>query len=196
MVGIFGDYVLSCLHGDIVEIGAGESSIYLTFIAKKYGRRIYHCDIEYGKIINPMSISGYLSDDIEFLDDNPKIQEYEPSKRAFATRMASDDFFRKVKLTPIAFAFIDGDHNYPQVKRDFDNLVPHMVENGFILLHDTYPPTEEYLADNCCGTVYQLRQEVEKDPRFDCITLVRGTAMGVGLTIVRIRPQTEPYYKS
>ena len=196
MLGVFGDYVLSCTPGDVFEIGVGESSIYLTHVAKKYNRRIFHCDIEYGKIVNPMSVPGYLSDDLEFIDDKPELTEIVPSKRAFAIRASSDDFFKKIKLPPIALAFIDGDHNYPQAKKDFYNILPYVVDDGYILLHDVYPIDEEWLPDNVCGTVYMLRQEIEKDPSLQCLTLVKGTAMGVGLEIVRKKPKDLPYYKA
>lgn len=195
-VGVFADYVCSCMPGGILEIGTGESSIYLTLVAKKYDRPIIYCDIEYGKLINPMSIKGYLDDDVEFIDDKVTITEMVPQKRAFATRCASDDLFKKLKIPPLALAFIDGDHNYEQVRKDFYNVVPYIVDDGYILLHDVYPIDENWLPDNVCGTVYKLRQEIEKDPAFQCLTLTKGTAMGVGLEIVRKKPKDLPYYKA
>lgn len=193
-VGMFADYVLSYLPGAVLEIGAGESSIYLSHVAKKYDRRIIHCDIEYGKIVNPLSIKGYLAEDSIFIDDQIPVTHYDNTERSIAIRCASDDLFKKFDIPPLAFSFIDGDHRYPQVKKDFENIVRCTVDDGYICLHDTYPPTEEYLHENACGTVYKLRQEIDKDPRFDCITLVRGTAMSVGLTIVRKKPATMPFY--
>lgn len=191
MLAVFGDYVLNCTHGDIGEIGVGESSLYLTQISKKYNRRIYHCDIAASKIINPMTVKGYLSEDYTYLEPGMLADSY---KRAVFFAGASDDFFQQVRFTKLALAFIDGDHVYDQVKKDFWNFVPLMVENGYIILHDTMPPTEEYLSENLCGTVYKLRQEIEADKRFDCITLPKGCAIGVGLTIVRVKPERLPYY--
>jgi len=175
MLGVFGDFVLSCTPGDIFEIGVGESSIYLSSLARKYNRTIYHCDIAAGKIDNPLTIPGYLA-----------------PERAIFYRGPSDQLFKDLKLTPIAFAFIDGDHNYDQVKKDFFNLLPNMVDNSYIALHDTYPPDESYIDENRCGTVYKLRLELQHNPRFDCLTLPRGCAMGVGLTIIRKRPDFPP----
>jgi len=167
-VGVFADYVLSSLPGDILEIGTGESSIYLTKLSLKYGRKIYYCDIEPGKIINPLTVPGYLNPDGVFF------------------QCSSDKMF-ETSLSPLAFVFIDGDHSYKQVKKDFWNAYRHLVEDGFILLHDTYPPDLSWTNDYQCGEVYKLRLELEKDERFDCVTLTRGTAMNVGLTIVRKR---------
>jgi len=178
MVGIFGDYVLSCTQGDILEIGAGESSIYLTAIAKKYSRHIYICDISPSKIDNPLTIQGYLA----------------PECSTFF-RCESNKIFKDIS-TPLALAFIDGDHNYEQARMDFDNTLPHIVDHGYVLLHDTYPPDDSYLHENACGGVYRLRQEIELDKRLDCITLPKGTAMGVGLTIVRKKPTDRDYFNA
>jgi len=176
-LGMFGDYVLSCTGGDILEIGCGESSIYLSHLAKKYSRKIYHCDIAPDKILNPLTVDGYMNKDRGIFHMEP-----------------SDGLFIKYPNMSIALGFIDGDHNYIQAKKDFDNLMLCMVDNGYICLHDTYPPSEEYIDENHCGDVYKLRQEIEKDARYDCITLTRGTAMGVGLTIVRKKPKELKYY--
>ena len=175
-LGVFADFVLYGTAGDVLEIGVGESSIYLAKVAKKYGRRIYHCEISPGKIDNPLTIPGYL----------------EPEISVFY-RQGSDKMFEEA-LTPLALGFIDGDHLYPQVKKDFYNALDRLVDNGYIILHDTYPPDESYVNENRCGTVYKLRQEIEKDPGLDCITLPRGCAMGVGFTIVRKKPKQRAYY--
>jgi hypothetical protein len=184
-LGMFGDFVLSAAQGSILEIGAGESSIYLTGLSQKYNRKIYHIDIEHSKLINPMTVDGYLSYDREYVTNTFVGQ---PKMRCVCFAGSSDDFFRMIKVEPIALAFIDGDHRYEQVKKDFENVVARLADRGFILMHDTWPPNhEEYIDENHCGTVYKLREELEKDSRFDVLTLTHGTAMGVGLTIVRLR---------
>lgn len=176
-LGPFGDYVLSCTQGSVAEIGVGESSIYLSHLARKFNRRIYHCDISASKIDNPLTIPGYLC---------PELSVF--------VRDSSDKMFETSGINNIALSYIDGDHNYDQVKKDFYNMVKVTVDNGYIILHDTYPPSEDYIDENRCGDVYRLRQEIEKDFRFDCITLPRGTAVGVGLTIVRKKPENRKYF--
>lgn len=175
-LGVFGDYVLSCTRGDILEIGVGESSVYLAKLARKFNRRIYHCDISPDKINNPLTIEDFFS-----------------TERSIFIRDSSDNMFQS-ELTPIALGFIDGDHNFTQVEKDFNNLWPWVVDNGYVLLHDSYPPSKEYLNENRCGTVFVLRQELEKRPDVDCITLTRGCAMDVGLTICRKKPNGLAYF--
>lgn len=49
----------------------------------------------------------------------------------------SHDIVRTWKR-PIDFLFIDGDHQYEQVIRDFEDWSPHVKKGGFIAFHDTY----------------------------------------------------------
>ena len=191
----FGQYILNGVGGDILEIGVGESSHFLTKIAKKYNRRIFHCDISPSKIINPMTVKGYLSDAEEityFEERDPNPQNF---KRVVCYAGSSDSLFKRVPITPLAMVFIDGDHNYLQAKKDFENVWPLVVENGFVLLHDTYPPSEDYVDENKCGDVFKLRQQLKWQDDLDMLTLTRGTCIGVGLTIIRKHEKNRPYYK-
>ena len=193
-LGVFADYVLSHLQGDVLEIGVGESSIYLTVVVNKYRRRIFYCDASPSKIINPMTIPGYImaSDELTYLEDHDPVPE--TLKRGVAYAGPSDTMFKRLPITPLALAFIDGDHLYPQVARDFHNVWPYIVDNGYVLLHDTYPANAEECGENRSGEVWQLRRELERNTRMDCLTLTRGTAMNAGLTIVRKRPlMSEPF---
>lgn len=216
MLGVFGDFVLSaCQEGGVLEIGTGESSIYLTEIAKKYRRTIVHCDIQASKILNPLTIPGCfgsqdwgggqvtvgqdvydLPSDVTYVASPEGLLN--PVKRVLLYSGSSDELFEFFgpQMGTLALAFIDGDHLYEQAKKDFWNLVPFMVPNGYILLHDTHPPSEEYLSENRCGEVWRLRKDIESKPElFDVITLPAGCAIGVGLTIVRIKPADLPEYQ-
>jgi predicted O-methyltransferase YrrM len=178
ILAVFADFVLNCTNGDVAEIGVGESSIYLGHVAKKYIRKMYHCDISSSKIDNPLTVKDYIQEDAICIRDS--------SDKMFESRIISGT---------LALAFIDGDHHYEQAKKDFYNFVPLMTPDGYILLHDTYPPDGSWTHENACGDVYKLRQEIEKDPRFDCITLPKGCVIGVGLTIVRVKQRYLPVYQ-
>jgi hypothetical protein len=58
---------------------------------------------------------------------------------AWAAREARSDYFgNSVRLGgPIAFAYIDGAHNYAQSKRDFENVDRHLQSGGFIVFDDS-----------------------------------------------------------
>jgi hypothetical protein len=190
-LGVFADYVLSCTKGDVLEIGVGESSIYLSHVARKYKRRIYHCDASPGKIINPLTIPGYVT--VEAVD--PAGQRSIKVEDSYFFMDTSDELF-KMDIPPLALSFIDGDHNFEQAKKDFLNCLSLTVNDGYIILHDTSPPSEEYIHENACGDVYRLRQMIERIDYLDCLTLPVGTAIGVGLTIVRKRFKDGPHYRA
>ena len=166
LLGVLSDYVLSYTQGDVVEIGICETSIFFTKLAYKYKRKVFHCDIQRSVIENCKTVKGYFKHDSVIFCGS------------------SDKFFKEVNFTPIALGFIDGDHNYEQVKRDFDNLFKHIVKGGFIFLHDTWPPSKEWTTENKCGTVYKLREELESMSNIECFTFTKS-AWDVGLTMIR-----------
>lgn len=196
-LGVFGDLVLSSLpQGDILEIGCGESSIYLSHLARKFNRHIYHCDIAPAKITNPLTVPGYMRPEALTLQGADQIWTVENSSFFMGE---SDNLFnelRKKNESAFALTFIDGDHVYEQAKKDFYNAAEMTVDNGYIFLHDTYPIDEFHLQEARCGGVYRLRQEIEKErDMFDCFTFTHGTAMNVGATMVRKKPENRPEYQ-
>lgn len=189
----FGQYILNGVGGDILEIGVGESSYFMTQLGYTFKRRIWHCDISPSKIVNPMSVPGYLSaaDEITYIEERD--QNPPALKRVVAFAGPSDDLFKRFAIGPIAYAFIDGDHCYEQAARDFWNTWAILAEEGVIALHDTYPPDETWTAENKCGDVYRLRQELEKRDDMEVLTLGRGCVIGVGVTFVKKKRAGYPY---
>ncbi len=177
IVSILAYIAVQSSPGGILEIGCGESSVFLGEIAKRFDRKAYFIDLQRSVIYNAMTVPGYFG-----------------SKDNYVEAISSDEFFKLITLPPLAFAFIDGGHLYEQVRKDFFNILPYIEETGLIALHDTYPPDEEFIGENRCGTVYKLRQELEAMSGLDVFTFIRG-AMDVGLTIVRKKPKERPEYK-
>ncbi len=56
--------------------------------------------------------------------------------------MTSDDFFENVSPINFDLIFIDGLHHAGQVKRDFENSLRCLNDNGFIVIHDVLPTDE------------------------------------------------------
>tara|TARA_R110000796_G_scaffold126827_1_gene241882 strand:- start:99 stop:776 length:678 start_codon:yes stop_codon:yes gene_type:complete len=107
----------------------------------------------------------------------------------------SDDFFSLLENNQLNLSsdykwdviFIDGLHISTQVERDFNNALNHLSENGFILFHDTNPPTlwharEEYYVNgyqqHWNGTVWKVIYKLNS-LRSD---LIIHTVGGVGST--------------
>lgn len=195
-LGTLGDLILTCLPvGEIVEIGCGESSIYLSNVARKFNRRIFHCDIAPDKIINPLTVPGYMYPEELNISERNRLYTYKNS--SFFMGSSNELFDVHLSGVSLALTFIDGDHLYEQAKKDFDNAMALTVDNGYAILHDVNPPSDQYLSpDSACGDVYRLRQDIEKDERYDSLTLVHGTAMDVGLLLVRKKPAIRKHYQT
>jgi len=178
LFGMLSDFVLHYIKGDIIEVGVCETSIYLSWLAKKYHRKVYHCDIQRSVIENCKTVGGYFNDDAVIICNS------------------SDNFFKNIKFTPIALTFIDGEHEFLQVKRDFDNAFELTVPGGYIFLHDTMPLNDEYLGPSRCGDVYRLRKFLEGREDLWNVFTFPHSAWNVGLTMIRKKLLDQPGYKS
>lgn len=195
MLGVLGDIILQSLQDThIVEIGTGESSIYLTQLARIHNRKIFYCDEARAKITNPMTIKGYLHENTVLVDGSTPLESY-ANKQAVAYVGQSDNFFKEIKLPTIGLAFIDGEHHYEYVKRDFENIFKLLSPDGYIFIHDTYPGNEDLVLGDYCADSYKIRQELEKDDRVDTFCFTKVVACNVGLFMVRKKPLNRPYYQ-
>ncbi len=193
LLGILADYFLNYSKGAVLEIGAGESSVYLNSLSIKYNRKAFFCDIQGSIYRNALTVPGYFNEDrILLTEEDVPVKHH--NEQCLLYIGASDSFFKYIQLPPLAVAFIDGGHMYEQVKKDFWNVIPLIEETGAVFLHDTFPPSEDYLHENACGTGYKLRQELEADPNLEVFTFIRS-AMSVGMTMVRKKRVDAPYYQ-
>jgi hypothetical protein len=167
LLGALSDCILSYVDGNILEIGCGESSIYFSKLAEKYNRKCFHVEFSKSGVTNMKNTTGYFG------------------KNSIVHNVKSDKFFQDSSTNMrFALAFIDGDHLYQPVQRDFLNTLNHLVPGGFIFLHDTYPPDENWIVEHRCGTVFKLRRHLESLDEFEVFTFP-FTAFDVGLTMVR-----------
>jgi hypothetical protein len=101
--------------------------------------------------------------------------------------MTSDEFFDLIKghdEIKYDLIFIDGLHEYSQVKKDIENSLKHLQPNGFIVLHDCNPvsydaqiPNRKTIAWN--GDVWKSFVEFKQNnPNFECCVV--DTDFGVG----------------
>jgi hypothetical protein len=94
------------------------------------------------------------------------------------------DNFSAVELPKLSFyyAFIDADHKYESVIKDFENIYKYIQPGGYIFLHDTYPCAEVFLSPELCNDCYKTPIEIKKRyPEAELVTL----PLNPGLTIVR-----------
>ncbi|MBI2985722.1 MAG: class I SAM-dependent methyltransferase [Deltaproteobacteria bacterium] len=118
--------------GVIVEIGSwkGKSTIWLALGSTSVGgEEVYAVDPH-----KPLADEGYMEDtEAEF---RKNINAAAVDSRVVPMVMTSEEA-AKGWSKPIRLLWIDGDHRYEQVKRDFLLWEPHVVEGGIIAMHDT-----------------------------------------------------------
>lgn len=168
LMSVIADCTLNYVKGEILEIGAGESSIYLSKLAEKYNRNCYHIEFSKSGVENMRNTKGYFGDN------------------SIVYNCKSEEFFKIERPGPLAVSFIDGDHEYEKVDEDLTNVLSYTVEDGIVFLHDTLPPTEDWAVPEKCGTVFLLRKELEENEMLDVFTFP-FTAFGAGLTMVKKR---------
>jgi hypothetical protein len=172
--------------GSVVEIGAflGLSTNIIAYAAHKYQRAnpFFACDpwdfAGYGK-----TFSGYFNNgtkeyrswvkeickmNISLFSSEIRPSVIETSSDKFFERWktekrATDIFGRDVQLGgAISFAYVDGDHSYESVKKDFLNVDQHLSPGGFLLLDDS--------ADNSTfDGVKQLTAEITANARYELV---------------------------
>lgn len=91
----------------------------------------------------------------------------------------SDDYFigygQEEDKRTYDLIFIDGDHTKEQVKRDFENSLRCLNQNGFIVIHDTLPLNEQGTrvpreTKQWWGDVYKFAFELNLYPGIDFCT--------------------------
>lgn len=98
--------------------------------------------------------------------------------------------YAKRENLEIDMLFIDADHSYESVKKDFDSFFPLLKDDGIILLHDGYPKDLAHTDSGFCGDGYRAIDELTKNQvGFEMMTI----PMHPGLTIVRKRKSHLPW---
>ena len=98
-------------------------------------------------------------------------------------RKTSDDFFLENKIF-FDCIFIDGLHEYTQVKKDIINSVSCLNPNGVILVHDCLPKSFFHQAVPRCrsiwnGDVWKAIVEFRTKTNFDTYTCLADEGIGI-----------------
>ena len=74
----------------------------------------------------------------------------------------------------IDYLFVDADHSYQAVTRDFLDWLPHVKRDGYIALHDS---AFGLGGGGCCPGPTRLAKELMKDKRVKYITTARSITL-------------------
>lgn len=100
----------------------------------------------------------------------------------FDFKLSTTDKFFEDNTETFDIVFIDANHSFEFVKKDFINSLKILNQYGIILIHDTDPIYEEYMSPDKCGDSYKIIPWIEQNyPELNLITLPITES---GLTIV------------
>ncbi|MEK9183937.1 MAG: class I SAM-dependent methyltransferase, partial [Patescibacteria group bacterium] len=121
--------------GVIVEIGSwqGKSTIWLA----KSGSKIYAIDPHIGA---PEQIEQYGHNIQTFEKFKSNINKAGVTEMVVPVVKDSEEAFKFWGGEPISFLFIDGSHQYEDVKKDFMLWSPLVMDGGIIAFHDSSAP--------------------------------------------------------
>lgn len=74
--------------------------------------------------------------------------------------------------------FVDGDHHFEAVRRDFQKFLPHLKKDGLILFHDTEPLPQNL---HNCKDAFKIREILKHSSQVEAVTIPFSN----GLTIAR-----------
>jgi predicted O-methyltransferase YrrM len=99
-------------------------------------------------------------------------------------RMTSDDFFALNQNYTFDIIFIDGLHEYPQVRRDVLNSLKCLKKGGFLIIHDMIPA--DFAMENIprlqpiwTGDVWKVGFELAKTEGINFFTILADHGIGV-----------------
>lgn len=109
-----------------------------------------------------------------------------PSQKMFLIRADSHDINTLQKVLEILnknkldFLFIDGDHSYEGVKKDFEFYSPLVKKDGIITFHDIYNTIDEFFE------VYKFWKEIRSNYNYEEIIEDRNLK-GIGIGIIEFK---------
>lgn len=91
------------------------------------------------------------------------------NKNLIWNHMVTDEFLKNHDTKKkFDLVFIDADHSYKSSLNDFKSVLPLVNDNGIILLHDTYPPNEEFISSEYCSDTYKTSEYIRNNFNKEC----------------------------
>ena len=134
-------------------------------------------------VVAPLSIEAYA------VDTRNYYKHIKQNKNLVWKHMRTDEFLKNHdSKRKFDLVFIDADHSCKASLNDFELVLPLVNDNGIILLHDTYPPSEEFTSSDYCSDVYKTAEYIRNNFNKECeivtlpfyfgISVVRKISLG------------------
>ena len=146
---------------DVVEVGsfAGRSTCALALGAKSGSQPAVHS-------VDPHSgLQGiFEGSTLELLKESLRSKGFEAAVTTHVT--TSVDIAAKWTEKKVGQLFIDGNHSYAAVRKDFEAWIPHLAEQGFLAFHDSNQPGPARLLREIIEDYAELRPVGLRDSLF------------------------------
>ena len=130
-----------------------EAATVINFLTKK---RKFHRYLEIG-IERGFTLEAVQIRDRIGVDPFPLFNVGNARKFMAIHELESDDYFINLKeIKKFDFIYLDGLHTYEQTRRDFENSIKLINEDGFIMIDDTVP-IDEFSANPDQTECYRMR---------------------------------------
>lgn len=135
-------------EGPFLEIGSycGKSAVYLGAAARERGRLLFALDHHRGSEENQPGWEWHEPDlvdpEVGRIDTLPRFRRtvHDAGLEGTVVALVADSpSVASVWTIPLALLFIDGGHGSEPAHRDYEGWVPHVVEGGYLVIHDVFP---------------------------------------------------------
>ncbi len=92
----------------------------------------------------------------------------------------TDDFFKQNTQT-FDVIYIDANHEYSQVNKDFQNAAEVLNPDGIIFMHDVGPENLENTKQTASGTAYISFIEIRGNPHFNAFSYIFPSNVVLGI---------------
>ena len=95
---------------------------------------------------------------------------------------STDEFFKALpEGIQFDMVFIDAAHESEQVKKDFLNVLPLVIDDGLIFIHDTYPYSDVMTKPHLCNDCWKAAEWIKQNIDVEIMTL----PFNPGLSIIK-----------
>lgn len=113
--------------------------------------------------------------------NHPKLIKFEGKTDSFFAQQSIDEKFDLI--------FIDADHCFQSVLKDFKNSLNLLTRDGLIILHDTNPIDNKYFDKGYCGDSYKIVPVIENEYK-DILNIFTMPLTEAGLSIITRKNST------
>jgi predicted O-methyltransferase YrrM len=142
----------ACRLGPCLEIGSycGKSAVYLGTACRETGQVLYSVDHHRGseeqqpgeEYFDP-ALFDYDTFQIDTFAVFRKTIEKAGIQNSVIPIVCSSETFAKSWRSPLGLVFIDGGHSYEAASTDYKCWAEHIIQGGFLLIHDIFKNPEE-----------------------------------------------------